>query len=90
MLENTTMLNARYTGLNMNVYKTKNHEDKCKTRTMTSKKMEVEEVQTFGTTMNNCDTGGTEADKKKRLGLDRIAFLSLNNLWKSARYSTKT
>lgn len=39
--------------------------------------MEVEEVQTFlyiGATMDNCKTGWTEADKKKRLGLTGMPF----------------
>ena len=34
--------------------------------------------------------GGTEADIKRRLALARIAFTSLQNIWRSGRFSQKT
>ena len=34
--------------------------------------------------------GGTEADIKRRLALARIAFTSLQNIWRSGKFSQKT
>lgn len=52
---------------------------------------EVEDIESFvylGATLDK--TGGTETDIKRRLALARNAFSSLCQVWKSAKYSTKT
>ena len=51
----------------------------------------VEDVKSFvylGSVLDKL--GGTEADIKRRLALARIAFTSLQNIWRSGRFSQKT
>lgn len=52
---------------------------------------EVEDVESFVYPGSELDKlGGTEADIKRRLALARIAFIRLQNIWRSGRFSQKT
>ena len=83
---------ARYTGLNVNTAKTKTLRMNCKSNdAVVIQNKEVEDIESFvylGATLDK--TGGTETDIKRRLALARNAFSSLCQVWKSAKYSTKT
>ena len=78
-----------------------NSNNKCKSKTLRMNHRckdytriegeEVEDVQSFvylGSVLDKL--GGTEADIKRRLALARIAFTSLQNIWRSGKFSQKT
>ena len=83
---------AGIVGLKINPRKTKtlriNHRCTDYIRIEGEKVEDVESFVYIGSVLDKL--GGTEADIKRRLALARIAFTSLQNIWRSGRFSQKT
>ena len=83
---------AGIVGLKINPRKTKtlriNHRCTDYIRIEGEKVEDVESFVYIGSVLDKL--GGTEADIKRRLVLARIAFTSLQNIWRSGRFSQKT
>ena len=92
--DKTSRLNevAKYTGLNINVKKTKALRVNCKVNTpLKIGDEDVEDVNQFtylGAILDK--TGGTAQDIHRRLGLARAAFAKLQPIWRASRYSKRT
>lgn len=94
MQEKTNLVSstAMDIGLNVNINKSKILKiNSSSINSVTLNKSKLEEVQSFTYLGSIVDQqGGTDADVKARIGKARVAFIQLNNIWKSRELSRNT
>jgi hypothetical protein len=94
MQEKTNLVSstAMDIGLNVNINKSKILKiNSSSMNAVTLNGSQLEEVQSFTYLGSIVDQqGGTDADVKARIGKARVAFIQLNNIWKSRELSRNT